>query len=182
MLPESILILGQSGFPSPGKLAELNREGVRHLINVSGIDLLAVYGQESAAGFSLEQYAFKDVFSVGLPISANHPVETIPADLYVRQSLPGERAAFCQAVGALSRHLERNEPTFVFCHKGVGRSPCVVAAAMAYCHGADFPEIMKLLRFLNRHALFTDVSCAAVKWCVGQLAGQEGHAGSTWTH
>jgi hypothetical protein len=175
-------ILRQSGFPSPAQLLELRREGVRHLINVSGIDLLAVYGKDLTDGLDVESYLFKDIFSRGKLIGQNFPGATIPDNLYVRQTSTSEREAFYQSVMALISHLKYGQPAFVFCHEGVGRSPCVIAAALGYCYGIDFPALVRILKYFNSRAVFTDVSYSAVRWCLAELAEQTNDAEFAWAH
>jgi hypothetical protein len=168
MIYKAIQFLAQGDLPSPAKLLELKKQGCTHLLNVSGIDLFKLYSAEQLAGFTLVQFTFKDVFSTGSLIKPEQ-INSVACDLYYEQTSETERAQFFSAVQQLIGWLESNTATYVFCQQGIGRSSCVVCAALNYYYQPKPDELLKTVKFLNQHALLTATSYAATKWFAQQI-------------
>lgn len=168
MIYQAIQYVAQGDLPSPDKLTQLKAQRVTHLLNVSGIDLYQLYGTEQLAGFTVEQFTFKDVFSTGVAIQSESPHE-VDCALYCSQTNAAERLAFFYAVRCLMAWLKNKSLIYVFCQQGIGRSPCVVCAALSCCYQPQPQQLLKTLTFLNPNALLTRNSYAAVNWFQQQI-------------
>jgi hypothetical protein len=150
--------------PSPEELLGLQGEGFSHLINVSGIDLFQMYQDEQLSPFTIKQHSFKDVFSkspqMGNGISANQ----IDESAYIARSTPADRLAFYAAVNDVLENFNSQTPIYIFCHQGIGRSPCVLFTALAQWYGEDYGQILKVIKYLNSKSVLTGVSYSATKW------------------
>ncbi len=163
MVYKAVQYLSQGGLPSLGKLALLKTQKVRHLLNISGIDLYQLYSDEQLSDFTLVQFSFKDIFSTG-EVLKNPEIEQPNAIIYSEKASEAERLAFFNAVWQLIEWLENRTPSYVFCQQGIGRSPCVVCAALMHCYQPKLEELHKTLKFLNPTAVLTDRSYAAIHW------------------
>lgn len=151
--------------PSPEKLMELQEEGFSHLINVSGIDLFQLYGEEQLSPFSINQYTFKDVFSEALQLGSGLiDYDVIDEHAYIARSTVEDRMEFYTSVSNVIEILDTQVSIFVFCHQGKGRSPCVLFTALAQRYKVDYAQILKVIKFLNAQATITCISYSAMKW------------------
>jgi len=158
-----IQFLSQGEFPSPNKLTELKKQGIFHLLNLSGIDLFKLYTAEQLADFTIVQFTFKDIFSTGTVVKPEQ-IASIDADVYCQQSSEAERLAFFNAVLQLIDWLKHQTSSYVFCQQGIGRSPAVICSALAYFYHPPSEQILKTIKFLNQEAVLTTISYAAAKW------------------
>ncbi len=163
MVYKVIQFLAQGEFPSPEKLIELKKQGVTHLLNVSGIDLFQLYSAEKLADFTIVQFTFKDVFSTAVAISKEQ-ISSVDSNLYCEQTSDIERAQFFSAVQQLIDWLKIETPCYVFCHQGIGRSACVVLSALIHYYQPEQDCLLKTMKFLNPHAILSTTSYAAAKW------------------
>jgi predicted protein tyrosine phosphatase len=169
MVYKVIQFLAQGNFPSPEKLLELKKQGVTHLLNVSGIDLFTLYSAEKLADFTIVQFTFKDVFSTALAISAEQ-ISNVDSNVYCEHSTEAERAQFFNAVEQLIEWLKSEAQCYVFCHQGIGRSACVVLAALNHYYQPKHDCLLKTIKFLNPRATLSVTSFAAAKWFEQQAA------------
>ena len=165
MIYDGVQHIKLAKLPSPEKLCELQTEGFNHLVNVSGIDLFQLYGAEGLHSFTVKQYSFKDVFSKSPQLGGGIiDFAEIGEHAYIAASTVEDRQSFYLAVIDVLENLKTQTPTFVFCHQGIGRSPCVLFAALAQWYEANYSQVFKVIKFLNAHAVITCLSCSAVKW------------------
>lgn len=114
-------------------MAELKQgqnEGVQCLINVSGIDLHVLYGSEIPNDIVINQLFFKDIYSESRVVADTGHCDGISIDEYLKLGTERDRLALLAAVKALLEMLNQRTPTWVFCHRGISRSPLVVACAL----------------------------------------------------
>jgi hypothetical protein len=158
--------------PSPEELLVLQNEGFCHLINVSGIDLFQLYQAEQLSPFTIKQHSFKDIFSKAPQVGREISTNLIDESAYITRSTAKDRLAFYAAVNDLIENLKTQTPMFVFCHQGIGRSPCVLFTALAQWYGEDYGQILKVIKFLNAKSMLTGVSYSATKWFMEKLRKQ----------
>jgi hypothetical protein len=156
--------------PSLQDLRLWQSNGIGHLLNVSGIDIRDIYAEKDLKPFSITQTTFADVFSAGVLVDADIPLETVTTDVYLQLSTEEHRLAFLTAVQTLIEQLKSHTPTCVFCHRGQGRSPLVAAAATGLFYRESIPEAIARIRIIRPPALFTDISVSALLWCIEQQA------------
>lgn len=171
MIYQVIQFVAQGGLPSPAQLHELKTQGFKHLLNLSGIDLFKLYPPEILADFTLAQFRFTDIFSTGAVITLEN-IANIDTTLYTAQSSATEQLQFFNAVQQLIECLKTKQLTYVFCQQGIGRSPCVLCAALNYAYHPSYGELLKTIRFLNPHAVVSTTSYAAVKWFEQQASSK----------
>ena len=151
-------------FPSPETLQTLKEEGFQSLVNVSGIDLLKIYAEEQTSVFTISQHTFRDVFSEDFSTLDIAAADEVTPDIFINCTTIEERAAFHSAVTVVIENLKAQTGQYIFCHKGLGRSPCVLFAALARSEKAEYPRILKMIHYLNPKAAFSVVSWSAVNW------------------
>jgi hypothetical protein len=156
-----------SALPSLPELQRWQKAGVGYLLNVSGVNLFDIYPEDQLACFSITQVAFADVFTTGSAIGAD-AVELISNEAYLQVTTEDQRQALLTAVQALISQLQKCAIITVFCHRGQGRSPLVVAAAFQQFYREPIHQAIARTRALHRPALFTDVSLSALQWCLEQ--------------
>lgn len=169
MIYKVIRFLSQGGYPGPEKLTALKKEGVTHLLNVSGIDLFALYPAPLLEGFKIVQFGFKDIFSIAPLPGGSMEKNGDDALLYLKHSDETERQAFFAAVSTLAGWLEEGRHSHVFCQQGIGRSPCVVMSALLYHYRPLPAELEKTLKFMNPAAVLSQMSYAASDWFLQQM-------------
>lgn len=139
------------------------------LLNVSGIDIYDLYPEKSLASFQIAQMTFADIFSKhGDLIDSNTSIAPVSSDIYVQLTTEEHRLALLAAVQFLVEQLKNQTPTGVFCHRGQGRSPLVVAAAFQQFYRESVNESIARTLNLRPPALFTDISLSALQWCTEQ--------------
>jgi hypothetical protein len=173
MIYQVIQYIDQGNLPSPQQLLILQARGFKHLLNISGIDLQQLYSPQQLANFTLQQFYFRDVFSMGMTLQFEQ-IEQINSAVYYTQTTEAERMQFFAAVQQLIDWLNEKIPTYVFCQQGIGRSPCVLAAALTHCYQPQAHELFKIIKFLNSNALITANSYAAIQWFQQQIALNHG--------
>lgn len=171
----SYQLLQISPFPSLKELQAWKFNGIRGLLNVSGIDLNEIYTAQSLEFFELTQMTFADVFSKGTLIDINTPVTPVSAEYYLQLTTQEHQQAFFLAVQTLVTQLKNQIPICVFCYRGQGRSPLVVAAAMQQVYHESTADAIARTLILRPSALFTDISLSALQWCMEQHT-QSSHA------
>jgi predicted protein tyrosine phosphatase len=137
---------------------------------VSGIDMNDIYSEKELAAFELAQMTFADIFSNGIPIDTNAPIKTVNTEIYLQLTTEEHRRAFFTAVHTLVEQLNNQTPTCVFCHRGLGRSPLVVAAATQQFYRESMAEAIARTLNIRPSALFTDISLSALQWYAEQHA------------
>lgn len=166
------IILG--GLPGPKQLADIREQGVRRLINLSGVGLAEIYGTEALAPFDETLYVFADAFSQGNPVTGREDWMAVDAGLYLNNARhPYEREQLLIAIAAVQAVLRSSEPVFVFCEQGRSRSPLVVIAALVLSGLASLAEAVQAVQALQPRARLTDIGLAALRWsqeCAGPSA------------
>ncbi len=158
-----------SSLPSLQDLQSWQDHGFRHLLNVSGIDINDLYPRSTLAAFSIKQVSFADIFSAGIPLDKYTSITAVTAHLYAQKATEQDQTAFLQAVQSLLIALQSYTPICVFCHRGQGRSPLVVAAALQQFHQIHVSKAIASTQALHPEAQFTDISLSALYWCAGQF-------------
>ena len=158
-----------SSLPSLQDLQSWQHHGFRHLLNVSGIDINDLYPRNTLAAFSIKQVSFADIFSIGIPLDKHIADTATTTDGYAQMATEQDQTAFLQAVHSLLIPLQSYTPICVFCHRGQGRSPLVVAAALQQLHQIQASEAIASTQALHPEAQFTDISLSALYWCAGQF-------------
>ena len=164
-------LLHISGLPSLSELSAWQHRGISHLVNVSGVDILEIYQTYQntlLAGFTVAQFALTDVFTSGNNLTADLLTQPASPALYLQMSTESQREILATAVQHLTRQLANAKPTCIFCHRGLGRSPLVVACAFQeYFQESSHQAIFRTLA-LHKSAHFTDISLSALAWCKAQ--------------
>jgi predicted protein tyrosine phosphatase len=162
----SYRLLHISSLPSLQDLQAWQHNGIRSLLNVSGININDIYTARDLEPFELAQMTFADVFSDGTLIDVDTPIERVSTDAYLQLTTEEHRQALLAAVHNLVGQLKTQTPTCVFCHRGQGRSPLVVAAAVQQVYGESVAEAIIRTRLIRPASLFTDISLSALQWCI----------------
>jgi len=163
-LPPSHL-LHISALPSLKDLQEWQSRGINYLLNVSGVDIFDIYPAGVLKFFTIMQVTFADVFTSGNFLTAADAIESTSADAYLQVSTEDQRRALLTAVHILITQLQKQTPVCVFCHRGQGRSPLVVAAAFQQFYQESISQAIARTRSLHAPAQFTDISLSALQWC-----------------
>ena len=150
--------------PSQDRLVDLWQVGVRQLVNVSGVDLGEVYPLQYWSEFELAQFSFVDIFSVEQPLLPEQAAQQVDPTVYLDIADTEEREQFLTAVQVTAAALARRRPTFLFCHRGLGRSPTVAAAALRRVTGAPLPAVWQAVFNIQPQAQLSQISLAAVRW------------------
>jgi len=158
-----------SSLPSIKDLDVWQQKGICHLLNVSGINIHDMYSVKVLAPFEITQMTFADVFTKGEIISPDTFIEAVSSDVYIQLATEAEQQALLTAVQALVEQLKRRTPSCVFCHRGQGRSPLVVAAALGLFHHESIVQAIARTRIIRPPAIFTDISLSALQWCSEQV-------------
>lgn len=162
-------LLKIGGLPSLRELALAHQAGYDCLINVSGVDLQAFFPAELLEPFTLSQYIFSDIFSRLGKIDGQFKFNDINVDAYTALAIPADREQFFLAAQCLAMSLAAGHRTYLFCHRGQGRSPVVAGAAMAMLSaGLDYKELYQSLINIHPQAHLSPISFAAITWCKAQ--------------
>jgi predicted protein tyrosine phosphatase len=161
-------LLHISSLPSLQDLQAWQHNGIRSLLNVSGININDLYPANVLASFDIAQMTFADVFSNGILVNTYTPIEAVSTDAYLQLTTEAHRLALLAAVQTLVEHLKTQTPICVFCHRGQGRSPLVAAAAAQQVYRESFSEAIARTQLIRPAALFTDISLSALQWCIEQ--------------
>jgi hypothetical protein len=163
-------LLKISCLPSLKELQLWRTQGIRSLVNVSGVDLFELYPHEPLADLHIIQCPFADVFTSA---TARHDdaacFHNDRGEKYVGMSTAEHRHAFLTAVGSVAIQLQNHVPTSVFCHRGIGRSPLVAAAAFGHIFNEPAAQAIARTRTLHPPAQFTTISVSAWHWCGEQM-------------
>lgn len=135
--------------PSNGGLVALHALGFNDVINVSGAPSTDLWPAAVTLTMRLLDFRFRDAFAAADGLS--------PPPLDAR-----EFGAFRDAVDAATDVLLAGRRCGVFCHRGVGRSPLVAAAALIRARGYPREQAMEAIRRLRPEASFTPASLAAL--------------------
>jgi hypothetical protein len=169
LFSSSYNLLQISSLPSMKDLQAWQYNGISYLLNVSGIDIYDLYSEKSLAPFQIVQTTFADIFSKhGVLIDSKTLIEPVTSDVYVQLTTEEHRQALLAAVQFLVTQLKNQTPTGVFCHRGQGRSPLVVAAAVQQFYRQSVNEAIARTLNIRPPALFTDISLSALQWCTEQ--------------
>lgn len=166
-MPEQLLRVGS--IPSWSELTSLRRSGYTHLVNVSGVDLVDMYLEATMSAFSLSQFAFSDVFSVGRPVLPDADLGSITEDLYISRTDPIHRQQLLDAVAVAIDNVQRGERTYVFCHRGQGRSPTVAAAVLKYTAEMSTAAALRAVKIIRPGACLTDITVSAIGWSIARV-------------
>ena len=166
MVGYSLLHIAQ--FPSFKELQLWQNLGIYCLLNVSGINLYDIYDAISLAPFDIEQIPLVDFFTSQPNMDAISHAQLFNSYLYCQHACEQQQQALLAAVDFLSHQLTYQVPTTIFCHRGLGRSPLVVAAALQRFYGESPAQAIARTRAVQPHALFSEVSLSALHWCASQ--------------
>ncbi len=154
-----------SGLPTVQQLQQAYSYGVAHLVNVSGVNVYEVYQQPDLPEFVISQTVFTDIFTT-------KPMQTdfkrVSSDMYIQIANDSERQALLSAVQTLFALVSQQIPVWVFCHRGIGRSPLVVAAALQNCYGESSKQAIARTYEIQPAAHFSEISLSAMQWCQEQ--------------
>jgi protein-tyrosine phosphatase len=139
-------LLTNGGLPSLAELDMLMRQGVHTLVNVSGVDMLELYGEAATQHFKIHSFVFRDVFTLR---------GQDDDDMIWQSFMQGEYSVFRQAVECLSDMLLRNQSVHCFCRLGVSRSSTVLAASLINGAGVSPETAMAVVLSKNPRAEFT---------------------------
>ncbi|MBT9097850.1 hypothetical protein KFZ76_09030 [Methylovulum psychrotolerans] len=158
-----------SGLPNSDTLQVWQKNGIRCLLNVSGIDIFELYPDYNLAAFTVAQFTFADIFTLAPPVEATALADSDLGSLYVQLTDSHQRQALLAAVQCLQAQLQNRIPTSVFCHRGQGRSPLVAAAAYQHFYQETGQQAIARILAQHRPAVFTHLSLSALHWCASQL-------------
>lgn len=161
-------LLHISALPSLKELQGWQSCGIRYLLNVSGVDIFDIYPAGVLEFFTITQVTFADVFTPGNALTPVDAVQSISTDVYLQVSTEDQRRALLTAVHVLIAELQKQTPICVFCHRGQGRSPLVVAAAFQQFYHEPINQAITRTRALHAPAQFTDISLSALQWCANK--------------
>lgn len=154
-----------SGLPTVQQLQQAYAYGVGHLLNVSGVNVYEVYQQPDLPEFVISQTVFTDIFTT-------KPMQTdfnrVSSDMYMQIANEDERQALLSAVQTLFALVSQQIPVWVFCHRGIGRSPLVVAAALHKYYGDSGKQAIARTYEIQPAAHFSEISLSAMQWCQEQ--------------
>jgi protein-tyrosine phosphatase len=154
-----------SGLPTVQQLQQAYSYGVAHLVNVSGVNVYEVYQHSDLPEFVISQTVFTDIFTT-------KPIQTdfnrVSSDMYMHIANDNERQALLSAVQTLFALVSQQIPVWVFCHRGIGRSPLVVAAALQKCYGESSKQAIARTYEIQPAAHFSEISLSAMQWCQEQ--------------
>jgi len=157
-----------SSLPSIKDLEAWQHKGISYLLNVSGININDIYSTKVLAPFDIVQMTFADIFTKGIIVDTDTGIEAISSDAYLQLSTEEQQQALLAATQALILQLHQGTPSCVFCHRGQGRSPLVVAAALQQFYRESISEAIARTRLIRPPALFTNISLSALQWCTEQ--------------
>lgn len=164
-------LLHISALPSLKTLQLWQTMGIEHLVNVSGIDIIELCEPSILEAFTINQFSFNDVFTKADIITSLSNYQSIIIDSYLAVSHEIHRLALLEAVQTVINQLQLQIQTCVFCHRGLGRSPLVVAAALQQFYDESISQAIIRTYAIQPHAQFTEISLSALQWCQLQLKG-----------
>lgn len=119
---------GISDLPRLEGLRAAHAVGVDLLVNVSGVETAALYGDLSLVGMEVSDFRFADVFSVASESDHEQWVTDLGA-------LGFEQ--LCLAVRCTSKALSRGRFPLVICSRGRARSALVLATALSLARSLE---------------------------------------------
>jgi hypothetical protein len=158
-------LLKIGSLPSQQDLGLLLSSGCANLVNVAGVSLRDMYGNQTAAAMNLSEFFFSDVFS--------EPVMPRPDGSepdYLQIATAEHRQQFSLAVDELLRSISSMTSTYLFCRQGVGRAPSVALTALHTLMGGDIRNACALVTELRPQALITRTTISAAHWYAGRSA------------
>jgi predicted protein tyrosine phosphatase len=159
-----------SSLPSLIELERFNNiRNVQYLVNVAGVNIKDIYSESDLSDFKILQFDFADVFTNGSLVTDFSKDEEHYTKLYESVSEPHHRSAYLEAVKVLKTLLENKEPTLIFCHRGLSRSPLVTASALNLLHKEKVSQSISRVHVIHPSAQFTDIGISALLWCKRQL-------------
>jgi hypothetical protein len=161
-------LLNISSLPSLKNLQAWQQNGISCLLNVSGIDVEDIYPSNVLAPFELVQIAFADIFTNSAVVNTNAVINAVSSDAYLQLTTQEQRDALLLAVKLVVEKIQSQKTTCVFCHRGQGRSPLVVAAAFQQFYRESISQAINRTLIIRPPALFTDISLSALQWCTEQ--------------
>ena len=129
---------------TPRELQDFGRNGVDVLFNVSGLDLVGIYGAFMIDPFDLHKYVFADVF-------AQKHASFADWERFKGESL----GIVTAAVNDLAAQLTSGRRIHCFCAEGISRSSIVAAGAMICGFGMLPTQAMEVVASKNPRADFS---------------------------
>lgn len=129
---------------TPKELQNFARSGIDILFNVSGLDLVGIYGAFMIAPFDLHKYVFPDVF-------AQKHTSFADWERFKAESL----GIVSEAVEDLAEQLTSGRRVHCFCAEGISRSSIVSAGAMIRGFGMASGAAMDVVHSKNPRANFS---------------------------
>jgi hypothetical protein len=161
-------LLHISSLPSLKDLQALENNGISSLLNVSGVNIEDIYPAKALDAFDLVQIPFADIFTMGAVVHIEAVINTLSSGPYLKLTTEEQRLALLTAVKTVVEQIKSQTPTCVFCHRGQGRSPLVVAAALQRFYHESIAQAIDRTLIIRPPALFTDISLSALQWCAEQ--------------
>ncbi len=156
-------LLRLGALPSPATLTQMQRQGYRDWLNLSGTDLYQIYPHLGLSG-NQYLYQFPDIFSPAPALAVGQAPEQVSPALYAQASDVQSRRAFSQAVQQQISLWQQRRPVFLFCYQGRGRSPCVALTALHCAQNWSLTSLSHALRHQHPSACFTQLSYSAACW------------------
>ncbi|PTQ89275.1 hypothetical protein [Agitococcus lubricus] len=162
-----------SSLPTFIELQILFYQGLKELINVSGIDLDKIYPQYNLSYFNEHTFIFSDLFSKAKTIESFAELEALNSTLFKEHFNIEQQQAFKSAVYKAIELLYLNKSLYIFCHQGVGRSPAVSFAALTLYYQLPMSESLKMIHAMRPQAKITTMTISATYWLKENLSHEQ---------
>jgi len=167
MVCQGLLQLG--GIPPKSRIVTLNRAGHCQWVNVSGVDIQAIYPSAALRCFTIHNFMLHDVFSSFPQLSSTQTVPLVSPSLFTSVcTRVEEQQQFRHAVDATCECLSKRQPLFIFCYYGQGRSPAVAFSALRHALGFSLERARACVTGLRPQAHISAVTIAAARWYAGE--------------
>lgn len=159
---EGLISIGS--LPTVIELQSLFKQGIQHLVNVSGIKLAELYPEQNLACFNIHEFIFSDLFSKYDLINHVNELNQIDKSLFFEKFNPAQQIQFKIAVITTIQLLKEYRSVHVFCHHGVGRSPAVSFAAFHLLLQPSLLETLKVIESIRPQAKITTMTISSSYW------------------
>lgn len=156
------------GIPTRADLKMLSGAGIQQLINVSGVGLGQIYADDALDTFTLNEFFFSDVFSEGRTLNPAI-LEIMSAAAFCEAMSETMRAEFIAAVQVVGDCLCGEKAIYLFCHRGVGRSPAVAVAALVYAMHVAVSDAIAMVMQVRGCAEITEMTLSSVSYALEAL-------------
>jgi predicted protein tyrosine phosphatase len=88
---------------------------------------------------------------------------------YLESTTQETRQAFLAAVSTVCKSLRVDRPLYLYCHRGVGRSPSVAMAAICITQGINFLQARDMVKKIRSPATITEMTIASAIFAMSML-------------